>query len=84
MAKSDLFGSMKDAGIFFGREKKNRGTFLGSEKRTKEFFLDMLKKLVIFWVHRRNPTAVRHRCAQRYDSENENSVVTAVVETVLR
>ena len=39
---------MKDAGIFFGREKKNRGVFLGCEKGTKGFFLGMLRKVVIF------------------------------------
>ena len=33
-----FFGSMKDAGIFWGREKKNGGIFLGCEKRTKGFF----------------------------------------------
>ena len=27
-------------------------------------------------VHRRNPTLVRHRCAQRCDSEDKHSVVT--------
>ena len=30
-------------------------------------------------VHRRNPTAVRHRL----DSENEHSAVTAMVQTVI-
>ena len=38
LAKSDFLGSMKDAGIFLGREKKNRGIFLGCEKSTKGFF----------------------------------------------
>ena len=37
VAKSDLFGSMKEAGIFWGH-KKNRGIFWGCEKRTKGFF----------------------------------------------
>ena len=37
LAKSDIFGPMKDAGIFLGRGK-NRGIFLGYEKRTKGFF----------------------------------------------
>ena len=35
-------------------------------------------------LHRRNPTAVRHRCAQRCDSENEHSVVIAMVLIVMR
>ena len=38
--KSDFFGSMKDAGIFLGPEKK--WIYLGCEKRTKGF--------LIFWV----------------------------------
>ena len=37
LAQSDIFGSLKDAGILGGR-KKTRGTFLGCEKRTKGFF----------------------------------------------
>ena len=37
LAKSDFWGSIKDAGILGGREK-NRGTFWGCEKRTKGFF----------------------------------------------
>ena len=36
LAKSDFFGSMKDAGIFLGH------------KRKKGNFLDMLKKAMIF------------------------------------
>ena len=32
LAKSDFLGSMKDAGIFFGREKKTDG-FLGLRKK---------------------------------------------------
>ena len=36
LARSNLFGSMKDARIFWGQEKK-RGIFLGSKKRTKGF-----------------------------------------------
>ena len=35
-------------------------------------------------LHRRNPTAVRYRCAQRCDSENEHSIATAVEVTLLR
>ena len=42
-------------------------------------------------LHRRNPTVVRHRCAQRCDSENEqstdseneHSTVTAMVRIVM-
>ena len=37
----------------------------------------------VFATHRRNPTAVRHRCAQRCDSENEHSAVTAKASTAL-
>ena len=36
LAKSDFFGSMKDAGIFLGREKKNRGIFLVCEKGLRD------------------------------------------------
>ena len=32
LAQSDLFGSMKDTGIFLGREKKQRD-FLGLRKK---------------------------------------------------
>ena len=38
LAKSDFFGSMKDAGIFWVA-KNNRGIFWGCEERTKGFFL---------------------------------------------
>ena len=34
-------------------------------------------------IHRRNPTAVRHRCAQRCDSECADSNVTALTVTAL-
>ena len=34
-------------------------------------------------LHRRNPTAIRHRCAQRCDSENEHSAVTAMARIVM-
>ena len=34
-------------------------------------------------LHRRDPTAVRHRCAQRCDSKNEHSAVTAMVWIVM-
>ena len=33
LAKSKFFGSMKDAGIFLGREKKNQRDFLGLRKK---------------------------------------------------
>ena len=40
LAKSDCLGSMKDAGIFLGRERKTEGFGGGGgcEKRTKVFF----------------------------------------------
>ena len=34
-------------------------------------------------IHRRNPAAVRHRCAQRFDSKNKHSAVAAQTSTVL-
>ena len=37
LAKSDFFGSIKDAGIFGGSQKKQRGLG-GLRKRTKGFF----------------------------------------------
>ena len=37
LAKSDFFGSVKDARIFLGHEKKN-GIFLGWEKELRDFF----------------------------------------------
>ena len=38
LAKNDFLGSMKDAGIFLGCEKKPEGIFLGCTKMTKGFF----------------------------------------------
>ena len=38
LAKSDLLGSMKDAGIFFRSRIKTEGYFWGCEKRNKGFF----------------------------------------------
>ena len=35
-------------------------------------------------LHRRNPTVVKHRCAQCCGSKNEHSVVTTVEVIVLR
>ena len=34
-------------------------------------------------LHRRNPTAVKRRCAQRCDSKNEHSALTAMVQIVM-
>ena len=34
-------------------------------------------------LHRRNPTAVRHPCAQRCDSDGADSNVTALTVTAL-
>ena len=34
-------------------------------------------------IYRRNPTAVRHRCSQRCDTENEHSAGTAMVRIVM-
>ena len=34
-------------------------------------------------VHRRNPTVVRNRCAQRCDSENEHSAVAVKTSNAL-
>ena len=34
-------------------------------------------------LHRRNPTASRHRCAQRCDSDGADSDVTALTVTAL-
>ena len=44
-----FFGSMKDAGIFFGRKKKTRGIFWGLQKKglAKGFF-GYVNKVVIF------------------------------------
>ena len=33
LAKSNFFGSMKDARIFLGHKKKNRGIFFGLRKK---------------------------------------------------
>ena len=38
LAKSDFLGSVKDAGIFLGREKKTEGFFWLQKKRIKGFF----------------------------------------------
>ena len=48
LAKSDFFGSMKDAGIFLGCGGKKQ-EFFGVAKK-EGIFLGMLKKVVIFWV----------------------------------
>ena len=68
----------------FGNENK-------ANDHTQQFFQDKNKVLPICLqgnyrdsLHRKNPTSVRHQCAQCCDSENEHSVVTAVEATVLR
>ena len=38
LAKSDLFGSMKDARNFLGREKKQRDFWGVAQKGLREFF----------------------------------------------
>ena len=47
LAQNDFFGSMKYAGIFLGRKKKQRD-FFGLRKKDQGIFLSMLKKVVIF------------------------------------
>ena len=46
-------------------------------------FFDRLASLGVRRLHRRNPTAVRHRCAQRCDRENEHKAVAAMVRIVM-
>ena len=46
LALGDFFGSMKDAAIFWGREKTD---FFGLGKKDKGIFLGMLKKVAIFF-----------------------------------
>ena len=43
-----FFGSMKDAGIFFGLQKKKQKDFFGLRKKDYGSFWGMLKKVVIF------------------------------------
>ena len=38
LAKSDFFGSMKDAGVFWGREIKTEGFFVVAKKGLRDFF----------------------------------------------
>ena len=50
LARSDFFGSMKDAGIFLGRAKqkqKTRGIFWVAKNGLRDFFV-YAKKVVIF------------------------------------
>ena len=47
LAKSDFLGSMKDAGIFWGHEKKTKGCFWVPKKGLSDFF-GYAKKVVIF------------------------------------
>ena len=43
LAKGDFFGSMKDAGIFLGRDKKRRDLF-GLRKENQGIFFGYAKK----------------------------------------
>ena len=43
----------------------------------------MFSRSIACSVHRRNPTAVRHQCAQRCDSDGADSNVTALIVTAL-
>ena len=66
-----------------------------SVNKTKLFFIDRLGEKAIIkrinlakvftqdLLHRRNPTAVRHRWAQRYDSDGADSNVTALTVIAL-
>ena len=54
--------------------------FLGGRGDT---FKSIIVTLSDIYTDRRNPTAVRHRCAQRCDSENEHSAVTAMVRIIM-
>ena len=38
LAKGDVFGSMKGAGIFLGREEKKRRDFFGYVKKSSDIF----------------------------------------------
>ena len=38
---------------------------------------------IVVTLHRRSSTAVRHRCAQHCDSENEHSAVAAKTSTAV-
>ena len=38
LAKGDFFGSMKDTGIFLGREKKAERFFWVAKKELRDFF----------------------------------------------
>ena len=44
LAKSDFFGSMNDAGIFLGHDKKTEGFFWVAKKGLRDFFGVCLKK----------------------------------------
>ena len=45
--------------------------------------MEEVEPMAFVILQRRNPTAVRHRCAQRCDNENEHSAVTAMVRIVM-
>ena len=47
LARGDFFGSMKDAAIFFGREKRTEG-FSWVAKTKKEGFFGYARNVVIF------------------------------------
>ena len=47
MVKSNFLGSMKDAGMFLGIEKKKQGFFWVAKKGLRDFF-GYAKKVVIF------------------------------------
>ena len=51
--------------------------------RVGSFVLSATNLKTAYEVHRRNPTAVRHRCAQRCDMKNEYSAVAAKTSTAL-
>ena len=61
---------------------------LGTNRKAKAFNRECQNTLYglinAFFLHRKNHTAVRHRCAQVCVSEDEHSVVTLVVVTVLK
>ena len=84
---------VKNWRLFYGsRLVQSAGLYNGQRyARTKEpaktvFFRLLIashSKYVCKGQHRRNPTAVRHRCVQRCVSENEQSAVAAKASTVL-
>ena len=57
------------------------GTVSLGVNRDFEFYQSFCYKT--HFLHRRNPTTVIHRCAQRWDSKNEGSAVAAKTSTAL-